>query len=88
MRKLKINNKLILTCLALLVFIAMIGNAYAQSSGQDSVTVSWYTSADGWWEYVYTGIPTLSQWGLLILILAIAGFSVYMIMRRRRVSSV
>lgn len=33
-------------------------------------------------------IPTLTQWGLIVLILAMAGFSVYMIMRRRSVSSV
>ncbi len=33
-------------------------------------------------------MPTITHWGLILLILAMAGFSVYMIMRRRKVGTV
>jgi len=33
-------------------------------------------------------IPELTQWGLIVIILAIAGFSVYLLMRRRKVRDV
>jgi len=60
-------------------------SSFTVPEGVDSISCEWDGSS---FAIVAPGTSTLTQWGLLLLILAMAGFSVYVLMRRRKVSAV
>jgi len=71
-------------CLVFFLFVSLSRDASAQIPGQDSVTVTWYVSYDGFYDYVQQG-PMLSDSGKVILVLAIIStFVAYQLWRRRR----
>lgn len=64
------------------VLVMTCGSLYAQDTCDVSVTQVWHTSADG--STASTDIPTLSEWGMIIMSVLLVGWMALMIVRRRQ----
>lgn len=64
------------------VLVMTCGSLYAQDTCNVSVTQVWHTSADGF--TINTDVPTLSEWGMIIMSVLLIGWMALMIVRRRQ----
>jgi hypothetical protein len=84
MTKARQTGKFVFAFWALLLVIVLSGEAYAQAQIKDSLSVTWYESYDGFYDYVHEG-PAVSDTGRIVLILAIIStLVVYQLWRRAR----
>jgi Mn2+/Fe2+ NRAMP family transporter len=82
MKKARHTGKFILAFSAVFLVMAVSGGAYAQI--KDSLSVTWYESYDGFYDYVHEG-PGLSDIGRIVLIVAIVA-ATYVVYRRWQLS--